>query len=221
MSFKNAQQFKLKNQTLKLLPQKALFWKDQKMLVVSDVHLGKSGHFRKHGIAVPNSVNESNITRLNELVEKTQPEKILFLGDLFHSESNNEIEQFKEWRQAHAATEMILTIGNHDLLTGFEYEKMGLNCVNQFHATPFTFLHDESENRGSNSYCISGHIHPAVKLKGKGRQQLYVPCFYFGKQAALLPAFGSFTGSYRINPAQNESVFAIVEQEIIQISVNS
>ncbi len=220
MSFTNAQHFKLKNQSIELLPQKALLWKDQNMLVVSDVHLGKSGHFRKHGIAVPNSVNESNIARLNVLVEKINPTKILFLGDLFHSETNKEIEKFKEWRQAHAATEMILTIGNHDLLTGVEYEKMGLNCVNQFHAPPFTFLHDESENLGSNSYCISGHIHPAVKLKGRGRQHLYAPCFYFGATAALLPAFGSFTGSYRINPAQNESVFAVVEHEVIQIPTN-
>lgn len=221
MSFENTKTFELKNQTLELLPSKALFWKEQKMLVVSDVHFGKSGHFRKHGIAVPNSVNESNISRLNKLILKTQPEKLIFLGDLFHSESNNEIDQFKEWRNSHASIEMILTIGNHDLLSGFEYEKMGLNCVNQFKAEPFTFLHDESDNLKSESYCISGHIHPAIKLKGKGRQQLYAPCFYFGTKSALLPAFGSFTGSYRINPAQNESVFAIVEQKIIQIPVNN
>ncbi|WP_421773924.1 ligase-associated DNA damage response endonuclease PdeM [Gracilimonas sp.] len=220
MSLKNIQEFRLKEQTFQLLPQKALFWKEQNMLVVSDVHIGKSGHFRKHGIAVPSTVNQSNILRLNKLVEKLEPAKILFLGDLFHSESNIEVEQFKEWRQAHAATEMILTIGNHDLLTGFEYEKMGLNCVNQFQAPPFTFLHDESENRDSNSYSISGHIHPAVKLKGKGRQSLHVSCFYFGANSALLPAFGSFTGSYRIYPAQNESVFAIVEQKVIQIPLN-
>lgn len=220
MSTNTVKSFKLKDQILELFPDKALFWREQKTLVVSDVHFGKSGHFRKHGIAVPESVNESNISRLDEIVQKTQPSRLIFLGDLFHSESNNEIEQFKEWRQIYASMEMILTIGNHDLLTSFEYEKMGLNCVNQFEAPPFTFLHDENDSPGSDTYCISGHIHPSIKLKGKGRQQLYMPCFYFGETAALLPAFGSFTGNFRISPAQNESVFVIVDQEVIQVSVN-
>jgi DNA ligase-associated metallophosphoesterase len=221
MKFKHSQTYHFEEQTLILLPQKALYWEDRKMLIISDVHFGKSGHFRKHGIAVPDSVNESNISRLDELVQKTKPEKIIFLGDLFHSESNKEIEQFKEWRLSYASTEMVLTIGNHDLLTGFEYEKMGLNCVNQFEAGPFSFVHDESHFTDSGSYPISGHIHPAIKLKGKGRQRLYMPCFYFGMKSALLPAFGSFTGNYRINPAQNESVYAVVEDEVIQIPINS
>lgn len=221
MNFKHSQSFSFKDQTLILLPQKALYWEEPKILVVSDVHFGKSGHFRKHGIAVPDSVNKSNITRLDKLVQQTEPDKIIFLGDLFHSESNKEVEEFKEWRQTHASTEMVLTIGNHDLLTGFEYEKMGLNCVNQFEAGPFTFVHDESHFKDSDSYPISGHIHPAIKLKGKGRQRLYMPCFYFGNESALLPAFGSFTGNYRINPTQNESVYAIVEKKVIQIPTNS
>ena len=220
MSFKNAQTFQLKEQTLELYPHKALLWREQKILVVSDVHFGKSGHFRKHGIAVPNTVNSSNFTRLEELLEITNPQKILFLGDLFHSESNKEVEEFKQWRQRHASTEMILTIGNHDLLTGFEYEKMGLHCVNQFEVFPFVFLHDESDIQDSDSYSISGHIHPAVKFKGKGRQQLYLPCFYFGSNSALLPAFGSFTGTHRIKATQNESVFAVVEQKVIPIPFN-
>jgi DNA ligase-associated metallophosphoesterase len=190
------------------------------MLIISDVHFGKSGHFRKHGIAVPNSVNDSNISRLDDLVKTIEPEKVLFLGDLFHSETNDEVDQFKEWRQTFASTEMILTIGNHDLLTSFEYEKMGLNCVNKFEAGPFIFMHDESDKQASEYYPISGHIHPAIKLQGKGRQRLYMPCFYFGTNSALLPAFGSFTGSYRIKPAQNESVYAIVEEEVIQLATN-
>ena len=31
----------------------ALYWKGQEMLLVSDVHLGKISHFRKHGSALP------------------------------------------------------------------------------------------------------------------------------------------------------------------------
>ena len=218
MKFKNSKEFTIQDQKLYLLPQKAVLWKDKRVLIISDLHLGKSGHFRKHGIAVPENVNQSNIERLDDLMMKYHPEKLVFLGDLFHSKRNNEVEQFEDWRKSHASTEMILTIGNHDLLTQFEFEKMGLTCVNQYQAGPFLFLHDDALNDDSSFYSISGHIHPAVKLKAKGRQNIYTPCFYFGKGRALLPAFGAFTGNYRIKPAQNDSVFAVVEQKVIDIS---
>jgi DNA ligase-associated metallophosphoesterase len=213
-----SQEITIKKQTLSLLPQKALYWKEQNILVVSDIHFGKSGHFRKHGIAVPDTVNTTNIQKLEELVQHISPKKILFLGDLFHSEINAEVEQFKEWRMAHADIEMILTIGNHDILTRFEFEKMKLVCVNQYELEPFVFMHDESESKNSSRYPITGHIHPAVKLTVGGRQRIYVPCFYFGKSHGMLPAFGVFTGSYLINPAQNDLVYAVVEEKITNVS---
>ena len=211
-------QINLKEQTLTLLPDKALYWKEKNILVVSDVHLGKSGHFRKHGIAVPGAVNEVNIQKLEELVELISPVKIVFLGDLFHSEMNEEVDKFKDWRKSHSHIEMILTIGNHDILTRFEFEKMGLECVNQFEMDPFIFMHDESESTDSEFYPITGHIHPAVKLSTKGRQKMHVPCFYFGQSHGMLPAFGTFTGNFRITPTQNDLVYGVVDKEIIDIS---
>lgn len=208
----------IKDQSLILFPQKALYWEEQKILVVSDVHFGKAGHFRKHGIAVPDTVNANNIQRLDHLIKHLSPQKILFLGDLFHSEMNAEVEQFKEWRKSHANIEMILTIGNHDILTRFQYEKMGLQCVNQYEMKPFVFMHDEYDSTSSEYYPIAGHIHPAVKLSTKGRQRMYIPCFYFGKTHCMLPAFGSFTGNYRIQPAQNDLVYGVVEERVIDIS---
>lgn len=213
-----SQEITLKEQTFILLPQKALYWKEQNILVVSDVHFGKSGHFRKHGIAVPDEVNKTNIQKLEELIDLISPQKIFFLGDLFHSEMNAEAKKFKDWRRAHSDIAMILTIGNHDILTRFEFEKMGLECVNQYEIDPFIFMHDESDSISSVYYPITGHLHPAVKVSLKGRQRLYVPCFYFGKTHCMLPAFGIFTGNYRIKPAQNDFVYGVVEKEIVDIS---
>lgn len=213
-----SQEITLKEQTLILLPQKALYWREQNILVVSDIHFGKSGHFRKHGIAVPDAVNMTNIQKLEELATHLSPQKILFLGDLFHSELNKEVKQFKNWRRSHADIEMILTIGNHDILTRFEFEKMELICVNQYELEPFVFMHDESDSENSGSYSITGHVHPAVKLPASGRQRIYVPCFYFGNSHGMLPAFGTFTGTYLINPAQNDLVYAVVDDKIVDVS---
>lgn len=211
--------FSFLNQELILTPEKALFWAENNTLVLSDVHLGKSGHFRKAGIAVPTNVNENNLERLNTLIAHFSPNRILFLGDLFHSDKNSEWESFRKWRNRNLHIEMHLTIGNHDFHSVKEYESIGLICSHCIEFIPFLFLHDFSEiNEINDSYPISGHVHPSVKLIGKGRQSIRVPCFYFGNEYALLPAFGSFTGTYTIKPKTEELVFGVVNDQIIDIS---
>jgi metallophosphoesterase superfamily enzyme len=59
--------------------------------------------------------------------------------------------------------------------------------------------------------------HPGILIRGLGKQSLRFPCFYFGEQYAILPAFGNFTGFSLIEPSSRENVFAIVENKIIQI----
>lgn len=206
------------NQDLMLLTEKALYWKGLDILIVSDIHLGKSGHFRKHGIAVPESINTSNLQKLDKLIRQLQPVKIIFLGDLFHSQYNAEFESFKTWRKVHSDIEMILTIGNHDIISRHEFEKIGLECVNTYTMPPFIFMHDKQEDTNSDFIPVSGHIHPAIKLRTKGRQNIYTPCYFVGKSNILLPAFGTLTGTYLIEPGQNDLVFAIVEDRVVNVS---
>ena len=80
--------FQLLNQDLLLLPQRAVYWQQQQMLIAADVHLGKVGHFRKAGIAVPSEMEQGDLGVLSDLVYEHQPQKLLFLGDLFHSDIN-------------------------------------------------------------------------------------------------------------------------------------
>jgi hypothetical protein len=56
------------DQTLLLLPQKAIFWQQEGILLIADVHLGKINHFRKAGIAVPHIATASDYTALEELL---------------------------------------------------------------------------------------------------------------------------------------------------------
>ena len=63
-------------------------------------------------------------------------------------------------------------------------------------------------------YPVAGHVHPAVTLSGNGRA-LSLPCFYFGREYALLPAFGEFTGTAVIRPRAGERVFVLAGDEIV------
>jgi metallophosphoesterase superfamily enzyme len=82
----------------------------------------------------------------------------------------------------------------------------------------FIFTHHPLESIAEGQYNIAGHIHPGIHLRGKGRQELTLPCFYFGGRQGLLPAFGAFTGLARIYPKKGEQVFAIAEDSVIEMS---
>jgi metallophosphoesterase superfamily enzyme len=87
----------------------------------------------------------------------------------------------------------------------------------------FAFIHDittetessavnggNDDGRATTAYSFSGHIHPGIRINGLGKQSLRFPCFYFGVDFAVLPAFSRFTGMASIYPAPRENVFAIL-----------
>jgi len=216
--FPNAHACNLENQRFWLLPEKAIYWQKQKTLLVADLHIGKSGHFRKHGIAVPDQVNQSNLEKLDELLDKTSPEHVIILGDLFHSDINNEWQQFTNWRKKYNQLEVSLVIGNHDILDRHNYHSGVINLFKKMTFDPFLFVHDVNEITNPDqtaNYILSGHIHPAVQLNGQGRQRMKLSCFYFGEQYGILPAFGGFTGTHVIEPNEQDRIFMIVDNQIM------
>ena len=211
-------------QDLVLLPQKAIFWKQKKMLLLADLHLGKAAHFRKAGIAVPGRVHGQDLQLLKELIEQWQPLEVIFLGDLFHSSYNKEWEQLESWMNEELNTQFTLIMGNHDILPSSVYQNSKLKVVeNKMAVSPFLLTHQPPEAADENSayYTLCGHIHPAVAIKGAARQQLTLPCFYFGLHYALLPAFGKFTGFYKIKPKANESVYVVLPERVIPLTTGS
>ncbi|RYD83017.1 MAG: ligase-associated DNA damage response endonuclease PdeM [Sphingobacteriales bacterium] len=211
--------FQLLNQTLYLLPEKAIFWEEQKLLFLADVHLGKVNHFRKAGIAIPTAAIHQNINILSRLAADFQPETICFLGDLFHSDKNSEWEIFVQWRESLAHVNFELIRGNHDIIAAAHYKRANIKvypvCVEK---GPFLFTHEPMENCPSDKYPFAGHIHPGVRLSGNGRQSLTLPCYYFGNNQALMPAFGQFTGTSQIKPKKGDAVFVVAEGKVIKIT---
>ena len=73
----------LHHQNLWLTAQRSIFWEEQKALIVSDLHFGKTGHFRKSGIAVPQTVYKEDLQRLVLLLNYFKPEQLIVVGDFF------------------------------------------------------------------------------------------------------------------------------------------
>ncbi len=203
-----------------------MYWEEEKSLIVSDLHFGKTGHFRKSGIAIPASLYKEDLQRLVVQIQYFQPGRLIIVGDMFHSHANLELELFKKWRADLAEVDFHLVRGNHDILKDDWYRNAGIALSNQnLSVSQFHFVHDisshmmtsgEGENHPA-SYSFSGHIHPGIRIHGSGKQSLCFPCFYFGKSYAVLPAFSRFTGVALIHPEAEEQVFAIVNQELIRM----
>lgn len=208
---------KIFGQNCWLSGQRALFWEEGKSLVVSDLHFGKTGHFRKAGIAIPPKVFQEDLQRLVDLLQYFQPAQLLVVGDFFHSHANIELEWFKKWRADFESLTVTLVRGNHDILHDKWYAETGISVKEgEYQQGPFLFIHEQCKTR-SDVFTFCGHIHPGVVIHGDGRQALRFPCFYFESDHCILPAFSRFTGMATIDPAAAEQVFAVVNQTLIPL----
>jgi DNA ligase-associated metallophosphoesterase len=210
-------EIELAHEPMVLLPQKVMFWRDRRILLLADLHLGKANHFRKSGFAVPSKANDRNLEVLIDVIALTDPLRIIFLGDLFHSHYNAEWEVFGEVVKHFSPIAFELVLGNHDVMSERQYERKGIQVYDELALGPFLFTHHPLEAIPDGVYNLAGHIHPGVHLRGKGRQSVTLPCFYFGTHQALLPAFGMFTGLAPIAPKKEDRVFVIAENKIIAV----
>jgi DNA ligase-associated metallophosphoesterase len=203
---------------LQLHPLRAMYWQREKMLLVSDLHLGKATHFRKGGIAVPKALREVNWDKLASLLLDFQPERVLFLGDLFHSELNAEWDDFCQLTAQFSKVQFELVPGNHDILFAQHYEEARLMVhPTVLEIAPFLFSHHPLSDIPNHCYNLCGHIHPSVCLRGNGRQMLRLPCFYFSENQGILPAFGAFTGTAEVEVRNGDRVFVIAEDKIWKV----
>lgn len=200
-----------------LYPQKAIFWKSQNALLLSDLHLGKINHFRRAGIPVPSKANDHNLEVLIDVVRLCNPARIVCLGDLFHSHYNAEWEVFGEVVRYFSPITFELVLGNHDIMGKYQYSRKGIHIHDALQIGKFLLTHHPLESVPEGMYNIAGHLHPGVSLRGKGRQALTLPCFFFGQNQALLPAFGKFTGLARIAPKKEDKVYVVAEEKIVYL----
>lgn len=212
--------FNLLNQDLLLLPQRAIYWKQENALIAADVHLGKVGHFRKAGIAVPRDMEQNELAVLSDLIFEHKPEMLILLGDFFHSDMNADWDWFILWRSQFPKLEIILIRGNHDIIDDSHYFDLNIQLHEHLLIGPFLMLHHpltDSKLKDAEGYVFCGHIHPGVRLIGRGRQAITLPCFAFGAKQVVLPSFGKFTGRVAIHSSKSDRIFAIAKDKVLAI----
>jgi DNA ligase-associated metallophosphoesterase len=175
-----------------LTNQRVAFWEKEKALILADLHLGKAAHFRKNGIAMPAQVSEQDMQRLENLIRHYGAEQVIIVGDLVHASANKEVGLFFAVTQKFPGTRFILVRGNHDRFPERQFKKMGIYSVQDFLLIRnIRFVH---HHRDMDTGCISGHLHPGIKLPLPAGQVMRFPCYVLTGKQFILPAFSRFTG---------------------------
>ena len=217
------QHFYFRDQHLWLSHERVIFWEDEKALILSDSHFGKTGHFRKSGVPVPQHIFLEDLQRLFSLIQFYKPEQLIVVGDFFHSNANKENLLFEKWRNDVTQLAILLVKGNHDILHTDWYKKINIRLFSNeaLRINTLAFIHDythiKNHPQHADAYFFTGHLHPGIFIKGKSRQSLTFPCFYFGDEFAVLPAFSKFSGIALIEKKKTDTVFAIANDDLIEV----
>lgn len=200
-----------------------MYWEQEKTLVASDLHIGKTGHFRKHGIMVPQDIYKEDMQRLFTAIQYFKPRQFVIVGDLFHSHANRELLLFTRWRNDFPLVDFILVKGNHDILPAKWYDENNIKICDCLELNSILLVHDKdckntpALERDDIKGIVSGHIHPAVVLGSGPRQAVRLPCFYFNGRQCILPAYSHFTGTFALKPKKQDMVYAITSNEILSL----
>lgn len=216
---------------LTLLSQRAIFWQQQNIVLVADVHLGKEHVFGRSGIAIPAGSSESTLTRLSNLLTHTGASECVVLGDFFHDTPTPE----ESWLTAlslfldrHPSVQVSVIAGNHDKQDGQSLIDERIHWHNDpVHRGPFTLRHEPPDLKSTHGrdqkhdYVLAGHIHPVVLVKPRYQRGVRGPCFWQQNNCLVLPAFGDFTGGYTVTPAPTDSVYLTGPDCIIPIPITA
>jgi hypothetical protein len=177
-------------------PEGALYWPEQGLLAIADLHLEKGSSFAARGVLLPPYDTAATLARLARLITRYAPRCVVALGDSFHdgggparlAESDREavhiMQRGRDW---------IWITGNHDPepATG-----IGGTSGDSLTSGALTFRHLPTGASGE----ISGHLHPVARIAHRGRA-VSRRCFAADKTRLVMPAFGAFTGGLNVRDA--------------------
>lgn len=208
----------IRDQTCHLLAEAAVYWEDQKTLILADMHLGKETVFQKAGIPIPQGMLEDDLMRLTHCIQRVGAKKCIIVGDLIHAKSGlseNVTHIFSQWLHE-AGLEVHLVVGNHDraLLQALPTSWSITMHKEGFYNAPFYFSHHPMHH--SKRFVFAGHIHPKCEISNQ-HDSLVLRCFQIFSDLAILPAFGFFTGGTFVRKSAECSLYVIADTQIIKI----
>jgi DNA ligase-associated metallophosphoesterase len=212
-----------------LLPERALFLKAARALVVADLHVGKSESYRRFGVPSADGIDEETLVRLGRAAMRVGAKVIVVVGDLTHHAdgiAEREMELFREFRER-CALPIRLVEGNHDrgartLPPEWMIDRVG----ERFELGGVRFRHDPADDGksgaapdahgGDGAWTVHGHLHPMLAI-ARGTRSVEAPAFVVdrARRSVVLPAFSKFSRGVRFDGTGGEELYAIAEGAVV------
>jgi uncharacterized protein len=184
----------------------ALFWEEQRLLVVSDLHLEKGSSFAMRGVLLPPYDTIATLGRLGAVLARHDPRTVIALGDSFHDRDAHGRLSAAD-RDTLAAFQLrrdwIWISGNHDPALPSD---LGGVVATEVAIGGIAFRHEPSGAAGE----IAGHLHPKARVSTRGRS-MERRCFACDGERAVMPAFGAYTGGLNIRDAAFSRIFQTLD----------
>jgi hypothetical protein len=180
----------------------ALFWEEQSLLVVSDLHLEKGSSFARRGVLLPPYDTAATLAMLGLVIARRNPRMVIALGDSFHdSDAHNRLSTAdgEAIVAMQARRDWVWISGNHDPALPSD---IGGIVAHEVAIGPIAFRHEPTGALGE----IAGHLHPKARVSTRGRS-MERRCFACDGERAVMPAFGAYTGGLSIRDAAFAKIF--------------
>jgi DNA ligase-associated metallophosphoesterase len=182
----------------------ALYWPEQGMLAVADLHLEKGSSFAERGVLLPPYDTAATLARLGALITRYSPRLVVALGDSFHDGrgparlADTDRATLKAMQRGR---DWIWIAGNHDPDPA---ENIGGRFLPVLKVDALTFRHEPG---GDDTGEIAGHLHPVARVARRGRA-VSRRCFASDGARLVMPAFGAYTGGLNVRDRAFANVFA-------------
>ncbi len=188
-------------------PAGALYWPEEKLLVVADLHLEKGSAFAARGVLLPPYDTATTLARLMRLIARYAPRLVIALGDSFHDGGGPSrmtatdraallaLQRGRDW---------VWIAGNHDPDLP---ETIGGRFASVLALGSLTFRHQPL--RDSCDGEIAGHLHPLARVARRGRA-VSRRCFASDGKRLVMPAFGAFAGGLNVRDCAIMAIFGTI-----------
>ena len=176
---------------IKLTAYYSIYLEDYGICIVADFHIGYEGFLQREGVTMPKYQKDIIIKRLEKIMEKYEPYKLIIDGDFKHEFGKN---LRQEWREVEEIlnflckkTEVVIVRGNHDNFLKTIAYRYNVPVVEEYDVGNLKIVHGDKivENEGK---IIMGHEHPSIGIRDKVGAMVKLPCYLVGKKIFVLPA---------------------------------
>ena len=192
--------------TLVADPAGAIYWPDEKLLIVADLHLEKGSAFAARGVLLPPYDTATTLARLARLVERYAPGLVIALGDSFHDGGGparmDDISRVA-LKALQRGRDWLWIAGNHDPAPA-PAENIGGRFADVLALGALTLRHEPSPHGGDGE--IAGHLHPLARVARRGRA-VSRRCFAGDGRRLVMPAFGAYAGGLNVRDRAIVSLF--------------